>query len=227
LRWWDGSRWTDHLQAPQQAPAAPTAPAYQPQAPAYGQYSQAPNAPAYQPQALAYQAPGYAAAAIPPVAPGTPVYNVFIWLVTLLPLVAFLFLPLSLAGIDDSMRSAVVDPYSTNPYAGMSTTSLLAQAVSTIVSWVLYAAVVVLAFFDYKWLQRHGYVRPFHWAWAFLGIVYPIGRSVVVRRRSGRGIAPMWVSIAIAAIGIVVGILIIVYTFNVIFSAASSYGSLT
>jgi hypothetical protein len=33
--------------------------------------------------------------------------------------------------------------------------------------------------------------------------VYAIGRSVVARRRSGRGIAPMWVAIGIIAAGVV------------------------
>jgi hypothetical protein len=234
LRWWDGTQWTDHLQAPAHTPAAPAAPGNQQtpagqQAPAYGQYSSTPNAPAYQPQAPAYNAPAYSTTPIPSVPPGTPVYNAFIWVLTLLPLVSFLLLPLAFVGFDDAIRSAVADPYSTdvNPYAGFSAAALVGQAVSTIVSWVLYGAIVVLAYFDHKWLLRQGYVRPFHWAWAFLGSVYPIGRSVVVRRRSGRGIAPMWVTIGLAVLGLIIGILVIVYAFNSAYAAVTTYGSPT
>jgi uncharacterized membrane protein YjfL (UPF0719 family) len=53
---------------------------------------------------------------------------------------------------------------------------------------------VVLAYFDRKRLLRDGYDRPFHWAWTFFsGGVYVIGRSIIVRRRASRGLAPIWV----------------------------------
>ncbi len=52
-----------------------------------------------------------------------------------------------------------------------------------------------LAYLDWRTLQSRGVPRPFHWAWGFLSVVYTIGRSVVVRRRTGRGISPMWVTI--------------------------------
>jgi uncharacterized membrane protein len=69
----------------------------------------------------------------------------------------------------------------------------------------------VLAYFDRKWLLARGFDRPFHWAFAFIAApVYTIGRSVVVRRRSGRGIAPMWVSIGLLVLGLIVGIIVFV-----------------
>lgn len=56
-----------------------------------------------------------------------------------------------------------------------------------------YLLVVILAIFDSRELARRGVEKPFHWAYAFLGIVYIIGRTVVVRRRTGRGLAPLFV----------------------------------
>ncbi|WP_382309849.1 DUF2510 domain-containing protein [Herbiconiux sp. UC225_62] len=207
LRWWDGGAWTDHLQAPAQA--APVAPAY----------AQAP-APQY----------GYpAASTLPPVPAGTPAYGPFIWVITLLPLISFLLIPLLLPSLEQQMRTSITDPYGQQLYGDYSMSGLVVQGVVNLLSLLLYAATVVLAYFDHRWLLRAGYVRPFHWAWAFLNPVYPIGRSVVVRRRSGRGIAPMWVSIAIAAIGLIIAIVLIVWVFSFTFSMMSSagYGNLS
>lgn len=77
-------------------------------------------------------------------------------------------------------------------------------------------ASVLLAYLDRKALQRRGYDRPFHWAWVFLGLlmyacslVYVIGRTIVIRRRGGRGAAPLVASIMVEALGIIA---VIAYT---------------
>ena len=216
LRWWDGSGWTDHLQA--SAPAAPApsvAPTYAPAgnaAPAYG------AAPAY-----AYPA----TAGLPSVPAGTPAYGPFIWVITLLPLISLLLIPVLLPSLEDQLRSSMSDPYGQQLYGGYSMSGLVVQGVLNLLSLLIAAAVIVLAYFDHRWLLRAGYARPFHWAWAFLVTVYPIGLSVVVRRRSGRGIAPMWVAIAIAAIGLIVGIALVVWVFSEVFSMMPSYGNLS
>ena len=65
------------------------------------------------------------------------------------------------------------------------------------ISVLLYGIYVVLAALDYRALRSRGVPRPFHWAWSFLSaIAYMIGRTVVVRRRTGSGVAPLWVNIA-------------------------------
>jgi hypothetical protein len=65
------------------------------------------------------------------------------------------------------------------------------------VALVGYAICVVFALLDYRALGKRGVPRPFHWAWTFLSsLVYMIGRTVVVRRRTGTGLAPLWVNIA-------------------------------
>ncbi|QJU52268.1 DUF2510 domain-containing protein [Herbiconiux sp. KACC 21604] len=224
-RWWDGTQWTEHLQHAQPAaPAQPPAPQAPTPAP-YGGY--APAAPAYG-AAPPYGA--YAPAAPATVPPGTPVYNVFIWVITFLPLLSLLLLPLSLTEVDRMIAytgDPYGDPYGLSPYGGYSPAGLAAQAITTIAGWLIYAAVIVFAVLDRKWLLRHGYDRPFHWAWAFLGVVYPIGRSVVVRRRAGRGIAPMWATIAIMALSVVVSIVVVVAVFNAVYQAATMPGSFT
>jgi hypothetical protein len=161
------------------------------------------------------------AAPIPPVAPGTPAYGPVIWVLTLLPLLSLLLLPLSLADFEQQLRY----PFDESPYdpmAGLSPTGLLLQALGSFLGLVLYAAGVVLAVLDRRWLLARGYVRPFPWAFAFLNPVYPIGRSIVVRRRSGRGIAPMWVSFGIIALSLVVSVLLVVYVVNITVQSLST-----
>ncbi|WP_244527864.1 MULTISPECIES: hypothetical protein [unclassified Leifsonia] len=75
---------------------------------------------------------------------------------------------------------------------------------------------VLLAYLDRKALQRRGYDRPFQWVWAFLGLlmyacslVYVIGRTIVIRRRGGRGAAPLVASIMVEAAGMIA---VITYT---------------
>ena len=135
---------------------------------------------------------------------GAKVYNVWIWLITLLPLVSYIslaFIPWTqLVPADYTDRSSVT----ANQLSMMSSPwYLLSQALG----WIIYAIIVFFAFRDWKWLNEQGVPRPFHWAFAFIpvSIVYVIGRSVVVRRRTGHGIAPMWVSIAIIVFGFIVG----------------------
>jgi len=57
-------------------------------------------------------------------------------------------------------------------------------------------------------------VRPFHWAWAFLySGVYIIGRSIIVQRRIGRGLAPIWAWVAMSVLGLIVSVGILVPMF--------------
>lgn len=127
---------------------------------------------------------------------GTPVYTPFIWIMTLLPLVSIA----TLLTIDAS--ALVVS--STDPLAMYRDPGYLT---SLALGWIVYGASVLLAYLDHKRLLRDGFDRPFHWAWTFFaGGVYVIGRSIIVRRRSGRGQAPIWVWASITLFAMIVGI---------------------
>lgn len=111
----------------------------------------------------------------------TPVYTVFLAALLLLPVLSILM-------------SLAVDPragFSFGPGSAPVFDPL--YLVEQLLVWAVYAASVVLAFLDRRRLIRAGFERPFHWAWTFLSTgVYVIGRSVIVRRRCGRGLAPIW-----------------------------------
>jgi hypothetical protein len=61
----------------------------------------------------------------------------------------------------------------------------------------IYVFAVILGYLDSRELKRRGVPYPFAWGWAFFDVVYVIGRAVVVRRRTGKGLAPLWVYIAV------------------------------
>jgi hypothetical protein len=81
-------------------------------------------------------------------------------------------------------------------------------------SLLIYGATVALAYSDHRILLGAGYMRPFHWAWAFLSTgVYVIGRSIIVQRRIGRGLTPIWVWVAVTVLGLVVSFSVIAQMF--------------
>lgn len=189
-RWWNGAAWTDSYsdyQTPSAEVPAFAAPAYA--APAYA-------APAYgAPQATpptAQMAPyDYSASTSTLTAPaGTPWSTVWIWIIVGIPVLS----NLSILAID--WRGMVT---ASSEDAIMSMMYSPAYFIVTFLGFIAYGLGVWFAYLDYRVLQRRGVPKPFHWAWGFLNnyLVYTIGRSVVVKRRTGRGISPMWVSIAI------------------------------
>lgn len=140
-------------------------------------------------------------------AEGTPVGTVFFWLIVLLPLltvIALLFWDVGAYG--RSLTGFAPEQY--EPFAMLTPAYFVLMGVG----WLVQVATIVLAYFDWRTLERRGMDRPFHWAWAFLALVsggalvYVIGRSVVVRRRSGRGLAPLWVFIGVEVLSIVIAI---------------------
>ena len=123
-----------------------------------------------------------------------------IWLMIALYLISVAASVFYTSTLDDLFgdRAAMNNP---NPAAALMTPSYYFQLV---VGLLVYATTIVLAYFDWKQLTRRGIPRPFHWAFSFISIlVYVIGRSIVVRRRTGTGMAPMFAVLAIYVVGVV------------------------
>ncbi|MEI2278582.1 DUF2510 domain-containing protein [Paenarthrobacter ilicis] len=150
------------------------------------------------PRAMQYQAP-----VLPrrrEISEQTPVYNAFIWAITLLPLVSVIFMlswqpEFRMMTTRQGVRT--IDPFSIYTPAYF----LLIGS-----SFVAYGLSVFFAFLDRQRLLKSGVERPFHWAWTFLNsAVYIIGRSVVVNKVAPkRGLWPIWVTIALVILSIVV-----------------------
>ncbi|MFF2494267.1 DUF2510 domain-containing protein [Agromyces sp. NPDC058064] len=193
-RWWDGTQWTEYA-TPLAAP--PVAPQPVQQQPAYGEYAPQP----------AQQHLPYGQATVSTVDAATPTSTVWIWLIVALP--ALGFVPFLLVDWQRILELSVDAQYSSSPAAQLAVYSDPWYIVSSLSGWAIAALIVLFAYFDRRELVKRGFERPFHWAWAFFALftslVYVIGRSVVVRRRSGRGMAPMWAAIAVTVVITVAG----------------------
>jgi hypothetical protein len=164
-RWWDGTKWTEHVQQP------------------------------YSTDAAALKAPE-----------GTKTSQVLVWLMVLLPLV-------NLIGLFFIDWRGMFEFDTTDELSAYRSTFAIfaspAYVISLVLSLVLYGVNALLAYRDWRQLQALSVPRPFHFAWVFLSSpVYVIGRSVIVHRRTGKGLAPMWGQIAVYALSLGFGIYI-------------------
>lgn len=148
---------------------------------------------------------------------GTKPYTPWIWLIVVLPLVV----SLPALGID---WGALVDLTDTTGMSALGVYTNPLYWVMLLGGWVAYGLNAWFAYLDWRELQRRGVPKPFHFAWVFLSSgVYPIGRSVVVRRRTGTGIAPMWVTIGMLALSFALGMYIVAVTMASIFGQMAMY----
>jgi hypothetical protein len=135
-----------------------------------------------------------------PLSDGAPLYNAYIWTIVVLPLVPVIFLmfwnPVLRLRTVGTRQVQTVDPASifTAPYFLMVASSFL-----------VYGICAFLAYLDWDRLRKDGVIRPFHWAWVFLSqAVYVVGRSVVVHAVAPRrGLAPVWATIGVTVIAVV------------------------
>jgi len=140
---------------------------------------------------------------------GTDPNTVWMWILVLLPVLSFiplLFIPWR------SYIESLVQTTTTNASdilaAELAIFTSPAYLVTIVLSFVTYVATVVLALLDYRVLTARGLPKPFHWALTFIPsygyLVYVIGRSVVVKSRTDRGLGPLWVAIGVFVFGIVI-----------------------
>ena len=153
---------------------------------------------------------------------GTDPYTLWIWLILAIPVVQTL--PIFFIDWTSFIDASLADPTGLGAYSVLFSPAYL---VLIAFGWVGTGLMFWFAYLDWRELQRRGVPQPFHWAWIFLTLavsyaVYTIGRSVVVKRRTGHGSAPMWITIATIVAGLVVGIWVTVVIFQGLFDAFST-----
>ena len=156
-RWWDGTQWTDHVSAP-----------------AYGSHAvvrAAEGAGGHQ-REHALDLAQRALAAASASSGASPACS---------------SIPPSTAG-----ASASTDPRE-SMQALLGIYSSPAFLIGLGFTLLIVAATIVFAYLDWRELKRRSVPAPFHWAFSFLGLisifaaVYPIGRAVIAKRRTGDG----------------------------------------
>lgn len=205
VRWWDGSYWGQQS-APAGASAASPAPA-EPAPPAPAE-----PAPAYTAQAAPSVTPwpsaAPAVARTGPSAPGAATDTIWIYLAIIagtLPM--FTIFLMDWDGYLDVMVEMSGRP---SADAGSAMVSWVGGILLiTLLSYVFLGLSVLFAWLDWRELRRRGIDKPFHWAFAFFALivtigVYVIGRTVVVKRETGKGLTALWVWIGVTVLGFVV-----------------------
>lgn len=154
-----------------------------------------------------YQSLGVLPTGVDKAPAGTSPNTAWIWIFVLLPLAQLGELPLIASLYTRIFSAGLRNPTAiTQLELAPSSGYLALQGIGV----ALYGIFVVLAVFDYRSLKARGVPRPFHWAFCFLGsLVYIIGRTVVVRRRTGAGLAPLWLFIIVLAATIVAMVVVI------------------
>lgn len=154
---------------------------------------------------------------------GAQTNTVWVWLVIVLPLLPML--PLLFIDWRGLIGSEIADPTSAYTMTfGLFFSPWYLAAI--VLGWATYGLSVFFSYRDYRELEKVGVPRPFHWAFTFLSsVVYVIGRSVVVKRRTGTGgAATLWAAIGSVVLSFVVGAIMMVQVFAAVFDAVGSFG---
>lgn len=248
-RWWDGTAWTEHYaDLPTQAPAAPVAPEpvipaaapvppvahVAPVTPVAPSVPEAPATSGFTAYPSSYPATTSPVADYPAAAPysadadslsapaDAPTNTPWIWIMIFLPLLGLL--PLVLFDWASYFESAMAAP-------GGSLEAELALYTSPVMigsilgGFAVTAVSILFAFLDWRSLKKVGIPQPFHFLWVLFilvigtSAVYTIGRAVVVKRRTGSGLAPMWATIGVLALILIFTIVFVVWMMASIFTA--------
>lgn len=149
----------------------------------------------------------------PPASGGTPPMTPWIWLLALAPLISiWSALTLDVDAVIELVNASIAVSADGTVTANPASTPSPTGNGTGLVLWL---AGIGLAVLDWRALRAQQIDRPFPWFWAIAsGFVYVIGRSIVVRRRTGTGLAPMWTTLALQAVLIAIVVSIAVRVAN-------------
>lgn len=214
VRWWDGSYWGQQTApvgqsaapAPEAVVVAPTATAPVEPAPSYA--TSAPDHVQPAPSVTPWPTAAPSIARTGPSAPGAATDTIWIYLAIIagtLPM--FTIFLMDWDGYLDVMVEMSGRPSADAASAMMSWVGGI--LLISLLSYVFLGLSVLFAWLDWRELRTRGIAKPFHWAFGFFALivtigVYVIGRTVVVKRETGKGLTPLWVWIAATILGFVV-----------------------
>ena len=158
-----------------------------------------------------------AAVPVEPAVPGvTSPYNLWVWYIV--GLVGLSFLTLVTFDFQAYVFASLYN--AGNPFAIFTPGYVFVS----VVGFLTWAGAVALAYFDHRDLRARGVAAPFHWAFAFISsVVYLAGRSIVIRRRLGNGMVPLWVAVGYAGGVVILVIAWIASTISIITQNSGSF----
>ena len=178
----------------------------------------------------------------PRVADATPVYTRWIWWIVALPFLVVVPMIAYLVDLQARMTAMYGQLWTIVSTGGRPDPEVVTRfmvdqlglvfdpwyLVLALVGWTTSGIAIWFSYLDRRDLMSFGYARPFHWGWSFLApIVYVIGRTIVVRRQSGRGAAPMWVLIALQGMVVVIaGVWSFVFSMSMVEVVMTQIGSI-
>lgn len=174
-----------------------------------------------------YPAGGYAAVPAPPAKVEVPTSTVWVWLaIAASALPYFTIFLMDWHGFIDAIVASAARGVESSYLLSWQLNSLLVS----LISWGAIALYILFSWLDWRELRKRGIVRPFHWAWAFFGLltfgvaVYMIGRAVVLRARTVKGSwAPLWVWIGVTVVGYIAVFAWVFWFMGTLFSALGPY----
>lgn len=184
-RWWDGTQWTETYADAASAPTGYTTGA----------------AP------YTYAQPGVLRAPA-----GTSPSTIWIWLMALVPLLTIAY---AIFAASSGEFAAILDEMDSTSTSSLATSTAFTSGslASSVISWIAIGANILLAGLDWHALKTAGVPKPFHWTWGLFAIisvpVYIIGRTVVAKRRTGAGLAPLFVYIGTLVLSFIVTLVIV------------------
>jgi hypothetical protein len=127
--------------------------------------------------------------------------------------------------------SQVIGADATDPSAAAANVFSPGYLLVLLTGWFIYAWSVVFGLLDWRELKARGVPKPFHWAWGFLVLVvgwpavYVIGRTVIAKRRTGTGLAPLWVFIGLEVVAFIVSLIVAITALIQVISLVSDLAS--
>jgi hypothetical protein len=156
---------------------------------------------------------------------GTQVSTIWGWLAGATPLLSLVvYIPLYFW-----LQTVFTPQVLSNPNSITAAASSPSYLVPSLLSWVIIGLFVLFCALDWRALTRNGVPAPFHWAWSFFaflspgGLVYLIGRGIVIKRRTGQGgLGPLWLFVALNVVLIIIVTVALVALFGNIAAGLST-----
>ena len=145
---------------------------------------------------------------------GTSPFTPWVWLLAVVPLINLAYV--IYAGTSGELASIYSTLQADSLTQEASTAFVSSSLFSGVLGWIIIGANILLAGLDWHSLKTQGMPKPFHWTWGLFSIlgvpVYIIGRTIVAKRRTGAGLAPLFVYLGCGILSFIASLIVALVT---------------